>query len=173
MIQLRKRYFVLLTGCVNVTLTLIRQATASHELIAFCGTTDPWSEFLALLAPLPPVIAFFTIPLGVPLLYFLYVRRHDYRKAGIGSLVIGFLWSFPIVNDTSISLPVTWNGVLGLVGIWLIYSVLGMLALSYSVHDPARSPLSKCFVLSFLIVPTLLLFFINLVYWSSTYSHVM
>jgi hypothetical protein len=143
MIQFKKRYVVLLIGLVNVSLTLIRQATTSSQPMFFCGTTDPLSEVLNLITPLPPAIAFFTIPLGVPLLYLLYVWRHDYRKAGIGLLIIGFFWSFPTVNDTSIYLPVTWNGVLGVMGIWLIYSVLGMLALSYSTQEPAISPLSK------------------------------
>jgi hypothetical protein len=173
MIQFKKRYIILLIGLVNVSVTLIRQATTSYELIAMCGTTDPMSEFLALLAPLPPAIAFLTLPLWIPFLYFLFVWRHDYRKAGIGSLAIGFLWSFPFVNDVSISLPVTWNGVLGLVGIWMIYSVLGMLALLYSTQERVVSPLSKRVALGFLIVPTLLLLFINLVYWSSTYLPMM
>jgi hypothetical protein len=168
MIQFRKRYALLLIGFLNVSVTLIRQATTSYELIAFCGTTDPMSEALAFLAPLPPVIAFFTIPLAVPLLYLLYVWRHDYRKAGIGLLLIGFLWSFPTVNDTSISLPVTWNGVLGLVGIWLIYSIHGMLSLSFSANEHEISPLSKRIALGFFVLPTWLLLVINLVYWSST-----
>ena len=173
MIQFKKRYVILLIGFLNVSLTLIRQAITSSQPVFFCGTTNPVSEFLALLAPLPPIIAFFTIPLGIPLLYFLYVWRHDFRKAGIGSLVIGFLWSFPFLNNTSIYLPVTWNGVLGLIGIWLIYSVLGVLAFSYFTRERVISPLSKQVALAFLIVPTLLLFFIHLVYWSSTYLPMM
>jgi len=168
MIQFKKRYVVLAIGLFNVLVTLIRQATTSYQIIGICGTTDPLSEVFDLIAQFPSVIAFFTIPLGVPLLYFLYVWRHDYRKAGIGLLLIGFLWSFPIVNDTAISLPVTWNGVLGLVGIWLIYSILGMLSLSYSASEHERSPLSKRIVLGFLVLPTWLLLVINLVYWGFT-----